>query len=392
MDIDAGKTEAEAVKTWLYDKLTNQVLQNKTSLLLAELAKDNIDNDQRGFFTKFIIADNGIVNFELPSSYVVEIVTDKSIKYVIPYRIPATIINPDIIIIKDIPIKVTLMRATEEKLENLDAFIASQYLNLNNLSKRSYELRHNGDFGVWTRGYTSRISYLDTASRQHEFFIGADKHNSFDSFDLNSGVYFTAGYRYHNNLFDIKQNLYGVGVYNTFIKDKFFLDTILSYSFINNDFKNFLVDKKVKNNLLQASLEGGYRFGNNTWIEPSLKINLAYGLEIDYSNDRFSIQKDKKLFASADAKLDFGAKLNKYIKSKLSFGYTYDFTNPSDMRFKYLNHDFITKLKKDKRFFVNLASSFNITDRLSILLDCERSFNGFYDIEYKITSNFKYVF
>lgn len=351
--------------------------------VLADLARNDVNNDQRGFFTNFVAYKDDVVEVKIDNKYIVEFQKENGIEYYIPL-----IKGPEV----EIPTTVTLMRATQEKLENLDAFIASQYLNLNNLSKRSYELRHNGDFGVWSRGYTSRIAYLDTASRQHEFFIGADKHNSFNGFDLNSGIYFTAGYRYHNNLFDIKQNLYGVGIYNTFIKDKFFLDTILSYSHINNDFKNFLVDKKVKNNLLQASLEGGYRFGNDTWIEPSLKLNFAYGLGFDFENERFSIKKDKKLFVSADAKLDFGTKVNEYVDIKAGLGYTYDFTTPNDTNFKYLGHNFITQVKKDKRFNVNVGSNFHITDKFSISVDFERSFKGFYNIEYQLNSSFKYVF
>lgn len=292
-------------------------------------------------------------------------------------------------------IKPTLNDKTSLKFDELNAFLNLNFYDISTLNKRAINLRNAKVLnGVWTRGSGARTNYnKQFAFKSNDFYLGADRLNNLNNYDLYLGAFLSASYKYSSTKGFIKQNGFGGGLYATLLSDSFYLDAIFSYTNVKNQLNDdVLGDLKAKNNLYKLSFESGYKFGDKYYYEPSLKLNLAYGDKLNFKNSKLSLNKDSKLFANIEARMNFGASLNEYINTNLALGYSYDLTKLSDLDIDIYGLKFAKNNKKDKKFLVNFGTSFNITNNLMIIVDYEQSFSGIYNTSHNINSSFRYTF
>ncbi|ULO02060.1 autotransporter domain-containing protein [Campylobacter sp. RM5004] len=292
-------------------------------------------------------------------------------------------------------IKPTLNDKTSLKLDELNAFLNLNFYDISTLNKRAINLRNAKVLnGVWTRGSGARTNYnKQFAFKSNDFYLGADRLNNLNNYDLYLGAFLSASYKYSSTKGFIKQNGFGGGLYATLLSDSFYLDAIFSYTNVKNQLNDdVLGDLKAKNNLYKLSFESGYKFGDKYYYEPSLKLNLAYSDKLNFKNSKLSLNKDSKLFANIEARMNFGASLNEYINTNLALGYSYDLTKLSDLDIDIYGLKFAKNNKKDKKFLVNFGTSFNITNNLMIIVDYEQSFSGIYNTSHNINSSFRYTF
>lgn len=292
-------------------------------------------------------------------------------------------------------IKPTLNDKTSLKLDELNAFLNLNFYDISTLNKRAINLRNAKVLnGVWTRGSGARTNYnKQFAFKSNDFYLGADRLNNLNNYDLYLGAFLSASYKYSSTKGFIKQNGFGGGLYATLLSDSFYLDAIFSYTNAKNQLNDdVLGDLKAKNNLYKLSFESGYKFGDKYYYEPSLKLNLAYSDKLNFKNSKLSLNKDSKLFANIEARMNFGASLNEYINTNLVLGYSYDLTKLSDLDIDIYGLKFAKNNKKDKKFLVNFGTSFNITNNLMIIVDYEQSFSGIYNTTHNINSSFRYTF
>lgn len=292
-------------------------------------------------------------------------------------------------------IKPMLNDKTSLKLDELNAFLNLNFYDISTLNKRAINLRNAKVLnGVWTRGSGARTTYnKQFAFKSNDFYLGADRLNNLNNYDLYLGAFLSASYKYSSTKGFIKQNGFGGGLYVTLLSDSFYLDAIFGYTNVKNQLNDdVLGDLKAKNNLYKLSFESGYKFGDKYYYEPSLKLNLAYSDKLNFKNSKLSLNKDSKLFANIEARMNFGASLNEYINTNLALGYSYDLTKLSDLDIDIYGLKFAKNNKKDKKFLVNFETSFNITNNLMIIVDYEQSFSGIYNTSHNINSSFRYTF
>ncbi|MBZ7979735.1 autotransporter outer membrane beta-barrel domain-containing protein [Campylobacter sp. RM12642] len=310
-------------------------------------------------------------------------------------------------------IKLMVTGKNEKALESAklmtSQFYFSQVFEYNNLNKRLGELRSftNNNAGIWIRGYINKGSIKNTSIKANEIQLGADKIINNNDFDTYAGIMLNIGKTTTDNTTNSKINNYGFGVYvSNVYNNGFFLDATFKTNHYKSEFKNdtFLGNSTSKGTGIIASAELGYRFGDEFYLEPSLELIANYIPKTDIKGEKViqfgnlsqvsnvNITSSSKVLMVSKAAVYTGVDINNTIL-RAGIGGIFDLTNNPD----FLVSDGISSFafsgaKKDKRGFASIGLNKNISKKLGLNIEAEKTFSGNLNIDYNINASIRFEF
>lgn len=294
--------------------------------------------------------------------------------------------------------------ATAQANKAISQISSGYVLEWNNLFKRMGELRDEpSSAGLWVKVFGGQSTYAsDYKTGFAEVQIGADKHNTYEDFELFAGGLFGASYYNLSDSLSGTMNGISVGAYTSFIfKNGFFVDLIAKYLHYKNDLSLSLEgqtqDLQSNNGhfAVIASAEMGYRamIGEHFYLEPQVELISGYLGEQTLKND------EVKLLTKGSVPLNF--------KSSLSFGYKReDFSlragvgtqidllkgAEKSLQDSYSPTPHTFDGERDSRVFINAGGTYNFTDMSRLSFEVERSFLGNFNIDYLVNITFRQGF
>ncbi|ULO02516.1 autotransporter outer membrane beta-barrel domain-containing protein [Campylobacter sp. RM12651] len=309
-------------------------------------------------------------------------------------------------------IKLMVTGKNEKALESAklmtSQFYFSQVFEYNNLNKRLGELRSfTNNAGIWIRGYINKGSIKNTSIKANEIQLGADKIINNNDFDTYAGIMLNIGKTTTDNTTNSKINNYGFGVYfSNVYNNGFFLDATLKTNHYKSEFRNdtFLGNSTSKGTGIIASAELGYRFGDEFYLEPSLELIANYIPKTDIKGEKViqfgnlsqvsnvNITSSSKVLMVSKAAVYTGVDINN-TTLRAGIGGIFDLTNNPD----FLVSDGISSFafsgaKKDKRGFASIGLNKNISKKLGLNIEAEKTFSGNLNIDYNINASIRFEF
>lgn len=307
--------------------------------------------------------------------------------------------------------------------------------NLDSLNQRMGELRGSEDKnGAWGRVFfgsqslkvgTKSQSQYTTLQFGYDYNLGSEGNNNYlglafsyinskntqDSTRYNQGLGFLIEDENSSNT-----NGINVALYNTFIQESFYSDSVLRASYLSSDVYALKSNYNISNYSFGISEEVGYRqkLGEKKeWIlTPQIGLDYLY---INSSSINLKL-KNKSLLATQDAISLARARLGvdwrydlspmlEHIKASVYVGtyYAYEYIlggsgvlseNAGKLRIQTQHTDTtFQKIQSDDKILLNLGANIQIKDSVAFYFDMERSFLGKQsNIDYQVNFGVRYSF
>lgn len=291
---------------------------------------------------------------------------------------------------------------TNQANQAIGQISAGYVLEWNNLFKRMGELRDEPSVaGLWVKVFGGQATFDSSYKTGFaEIQIGADKHNTYEDFELFAGGLLGATYYNLSDTLSGKMSGLSVGAYTSFIfKNGFFVDLIAKYLHYKNDFSLTLdgqsqsLDTNEGHFAIMASAEVGYRaeVNENFYIEPQIEFISGYLGEQTLKNSEVSLIAKGTVPLNFKTSVSAGYK-NKDFNIRAGLGAQLDLLNSgkSEIRDLYQTHTFDGF--RDTRMFVNVGGTYNFTDMNRLSFEVEHSFLGRFNVDYLLNVTYRHGF
>lgn len=294
--------------------------------------------------------------------------------------------------------------ATAQANKAISQISSGYVLEWNNLFKRMGELRDEpSSAGLWVKVFGGQSTYAsDYKTGFAEVQIGADKHNTYEDFELFAGGLFGASYYNLSDSLSGTMNGISVGAYTSFIfKNGFFVDLIAKYLHYKNDLSLSLegqTQKLESNNghfAVIASAEMGYRamIGEHFYLEPQIELVSGYLGEQALKNDEVKLLTKGSVPLNFKSSLSFGYKREDF-SLRAGVGTQIDLLKGAEKSLQdiYSPTPHTFDGERDSRVFINAGGTYNFTDMSRLSFEVERSFLGNFNVDYLINLTFRQGF
>lgn len=294
------------------------------------------------------------------------------------------------------------IETTNQANQAIGQISAGYALEWNNLFKRMGELRDEPSVaGLWVKVFGGQATFDSSYKTGFaEVQIGADKHSTYEDFELFAGALLGVSYYNLSDTLSGKMNGISAGAYTSFIfKNGFFVDLIAKYLHYKNDFSLTLdgqsqsLDTNEGHFAVIASAEVGYRamVNENFYIEPQVEFISGYLGEQTLKNSEVSLIAKGTVPLNFKTSVSAGYK-NKDFNIRAGLGAQLDLLNSGKTEIKDLYQTHTFDGFRDSRMFVNAGGTYNFTDTNRLSFEIEHSFLGKFNVDYLINVTYRHGF
>lgn len=253
------------------------------------------------------------------------------------------------------------------------------------------------DNGLWMNNKNGYNKYKNSSIRYSDINIGADKVTT-----INNNISLMLGLAANIGLSSTSGNVIseatskGIGLYAmSMLSNGVFFGIEAFYHNIDTSYEaqSLGINTDKRHNVYTTSLQVGQRFGEDFYIEPSLKYDMTTYKPNTINGDGVSIEGDRQTIHTLGINVQAGMNIADKLDSYIGIGYAKELTNKQDLHIQdNVRPHTIAGDKGDDSIRANLGLNYNITKNATINADFGYNKYSNDGKEYKTNIGFAYRF
>lgn len=253
------------------------------------------------------------------------------------------------------------------------------------------------DNGVWMNNKNGYSKYKNSSIRYSDINIGADKVTTVNNnISLMLGLAANIGLSSTSGDVISEATSKGIGLYAmSMLSNGAFFGIEAFYHNIDTSYEaqSLGINTDKRHNVYTASLQVGQRFGEDFYIEPSLKYDMTTYKPNTINGDGVSIEGDRQTIHTLGVNVQAGMNIADKLDSYIGIGYAKELTNKQDLHIQdSVRPHTIAGDKGDESIRANLGLNYNITKNATINADFGYNKYSNDGKEYKTNIGFAYRF
>ncbi|MBT0880328.1 MULTISPECIES: hypothetical protein [unclassified Campylobacter] len=272
-------------------------------------------------------------------------------------------------------------------------YVARYYIDDNDL-RFNYLRNDDKNKGFWIN---SDYGYFETDSNNlkgSRVNVGVDNKVSLKNLDVAYGIKASKAKLKANKALSTDVGITGIGLYaSTNFNSGFFVDYDLNLLTLKGNYKSDLamINTTRYDNLWQAKVKVGQRFGSDYYVEPNVKLIATRYPKVNIDGAVLGIQTEQAAQYTAKAGIKAGAKINDKVGLNTEFAYIKDLNeSPSNSANDGMTYYF--ERVQDRGFEIKFGADYKPSANTNINLDFAKSITNHFNNNYNINLGFSYNF
>lgn len=272
-------------------------------------------------------------------------------------------------------------------------YVARYYIDDNDL-RFNYLRNDDKNKGFWIN---SDYGYFETDSNNlkgSRVNVGVDNKVSLKNLDVAYGIKASKAKLKANKALSTDVGITGIGLYaSTNFNSGFFVDYDLDLLTLKGNYKSDLamINTTRYDNLWQAKVKVGQRFGSDYYVEPNVKLIATRYPKVNIDGEVLGIQTEQAAQYTAKAGIKAGAKINDKVGLNTEFAYIKDLNeSPSNSANDGMTYYF--ERVQDRGFEIKFGANYKPSANTNINLDFAKSITNHFNNNYNINLGFSYNF
>ncbi|MBZ7977173.1 hypothetical protein AVBRAN12654_00040 [Campylobacter sp. RM12654] len=272
-------------------------------------------------------------------------------------------------------------------------YVARYYIDDNDL-RFNYLRNDDKNKGFWIN---SDYGYFETDSNNlkgSRVNVGVDNKVSLKNLDVAYGIKASKAKLKANKALSTDVGITGIGLYaSTNFNSGFFVDYDLDLLTLKGNYKSDLamINTTRYDNLWQAKVKVGQRFGSDYYVEPNVKLIATRYPKVNIDGAVLGIQTEQAAQYTAKAGIKAGAKINDKVGLNTEFAYIKDLNeSPSNSANDGMTYYF--ERVQDRGFEIKFGADYKPSANTNINLDFAKSITNHFNNNYNINLGFSYNF
>ncbi|MBZ7993195.1 hypothetical protein AVBRAN9333_05720 [Campylobacter sp. RM9333] len=272
-------------------------------------------------------------------------------------------------------------------------YVARYYIDDNDL-RFNYLRNDDKNKGFWIN---SDYGYFETDSNNlkgSRVNVGVDNKVSLKNLDVAYGIKASKAKLKANKALSTDVGITGIGLYaSTNFNSGFFVDYDLNLLTLKGNYKSDLamINTTRYDNLWQAKVKVGQRFGSDYYVEPNVKLIATRYPKVNIDGAVLGIQTEQAAQYTAKAGIKAGAKINDKVGLNTEFAYIKDLNeSPSNSANDGMTYYF--ERVQDRGFKIKFGADYKPSANTNINLDFAKSITNHFNNNYNINLGFSYNF
>ncbi|MBZ7983079.1 hypothetical protein [Campylobacter sp. RM12647] len=272
-------------------------------------------------------------------------------------------------------------------------YVARYYIDDNDL-RFNYLRNDDKNKGFWIN---SDYGYFETDSNNlkgSRVNVGVDNKVSLKNLDVAYGIKASKAKLKANKALSTDVGITGIGLYaSTNFNSGFFVDYDLNLLTLKGNYKSDLamINTTRYDNLWQAKVKVGQRFGSDYYVEPNVKLIATRYPKVNIDGAVLGIQTEQAAQYTAKAGIKAGAKINDKVGLNTEFAYIKDLNeSPSNSANDGMTYYF--ERVQDRGFEIKFGADYKPSINTNINLDFAKSITNHFNNNYNINLGFSYNF